>query len=53
MLSNFSQTVKKYKSEILYTIIVFLLLLLSFAIGFIVAKNQIKEPLEVIENSKI
>jgi len=63
MLSNFIQSVnlstirlkiKKYKNDIILIIIVFLISLFSFAMGYIVAKYQEKEPIQFQEtvNSK-
>lgn len=45
MLSDFIQIVKKYKSEIILGIIVFLLIMLSFAVGYIAAKYQERQPI--------
>lgn len=51
MLSNIIHIVKKYKTEIILIIIVFLISLFSFAMGYIVAKYQNIEPIQFIENS--
>ena len=45
MLSNFIQNVKKHKNDIILIAIVFLLMLLAFALGYITAKYQQKEPI--------
>lgn len=54
MLSNFIQTVnlstirlkiKKYKNDIILIVIVFLLILLAFALGYVTAEYQEKEPI--------
>lgn len=53
---NFSKLInffKKYQSEIILLIGVFLISLLSFALGYIIAKMEEKEPLKIefkIEN---
>ena len=52
MLSNFKQTVKKHQSDIIITAIVVLLCLLAFALGFIMAKYQTKEPIQFIDNQQ-
>lgn len=49
MLSNLINFVKKHFNNIILLIIVFLLILLSFAVGFIVAKYQGGEPIQFIE----
>ena len=47
ILANFQQFVKKHKEKILLFIIVMLISLFSFAIGYITAKLQEKEPLKI------
>ena len=46
MLSKIKQFVKKHKSDIILIIIIILISLFSFGIGFLVAKEQQKQPLE-------
>ncbi|MDD5638474.1 MAG: hypothetical protein PHO28_01025 [Candidatus Pacebacteria bacterium] len=50
MLSKFKFFVKKYQKEILIFIIIVLISLFSFAIGFIVSKEQSKMPIQFEEN---
>lgn len=55
MLSKIKQFVKDHQNDIILLIGVILISLLSFAIGYILAKEQEKEPLkieEIYENSK-
>lgn len=47
MLSKFVEFVKKYQADIILVIGVILISLLSFAIGYIVAKQQEKEPIKI------
>lgn len=47
MLSNLKKIVKESKSDIIILIIIILISLLSFAIGYIMAKYQEKEPIEI------
>jgi hypothetical protein len=47
MLSKIIQFVKKYQADIILFIGVILISLLSFAAGYIVAKQQEKEPLRI------
>ncbi|MCH7604669.1 hypothetical protein IID24_01645 [Patescibacteria group bacterium] len=42
--------VKRYESDILLAIGVILISLLSFAVGYITAKEQLKEPVRIIED---
>ncbi len=49
MLSEIKQFVKTYQADIILVIGVILVSLLSFAMGYIVAKNQAKEPLKIEE----
>jgi len=51
MLSEIRDFVKAHFSDIILFIIVGLLIMLAFASGYITAKYQTKEPLQ-IENSK-
>ena len=47
MLSKFIQFVKTHQNDIILLIGVILISLLSFAIGYIVAKEQEKEPIKI------
>jgi hypothetical protein len=47
ILSKISNGVKKYQADIILVIGVILISLLSFAAGFIVAKQQEREPLRI------
>lgn len=46
-LSKISNGVKKYQNDIILIIGVILISLLSFAAGFLIAKQQQKEPLRI------
>jgi predicted negative regulator of RcsB-dependent stress response len=48
MLSEIKDFVKANISDIILFIIVTLLIMLSFAVGYITAKYQQKEPIQVI-----
>jgi|GEM_PF-1006641 len=48
MLSNLKKIVKDSKNDIIILITVILISLLSFAIGYIMAEYQEKEPIEII-----
>lgn len=50
MLAKISGFVKERQAKIVLFIGVFLISLLSFAIGYIVAKQGLNEPIEVQEN---
>ena len=54
MLSKIADFVKKYHADIILAIGVILISLLSFAVGFIVAKQQEKTPVrfEQIQNNQ-
>lgn len=52
MLSEIRDFVKAHFSDIMLFIIVALLIMLAFAAGFITAKYQTKEPLQIINNGK-
>ena len=54
MISNFKEFVKAYEITIILVIAVLLISLLSFAVGYIVAKEQLKQPLSIekIQNEK-
>jgi len=47
MLAKIKEFVKKYQADIILVIGVILISLLSFAIGYIVAKQQEKEPIKI------
>jgi hypothetical protein len=52
ILAKIKEFVKKYQADIILVIGVILISLLSFAIGYIVAKEQEKTPLKIeYENS--
>lgn len=53
MIANISNFVKTHFNDIILTIIVALLILLSFASGFIIAKYQQKQPIQIESSSKI
>ena len=48
MLSEIREFVKAHFNDIMLFIIIVLLVMLAFAVGFIVAKNQLKVPLQII-----
>lgn len=50
MLAKIISFVKSHFSDIMLVIIVFLLIMLAFSIGFITAKYMLKEPI-VIETT--
>jgi len=47
MLSKICHFIKIYLKEIIFYIIIFLALMLSFATGYLVCKSQLKEPIEI------
>jgi len=47
MLSRIKEFVKRYQADIILVIGVILISLLSFAMGYIVARQQEKEPLKI------
>ena len=47
MLTKIKEFLKKYQADIILVIGVILISLLSFAIGFIIAKQQEKEPIKI------
>ena len=49
MLSKFVEFVKHYQSDIILVIGVILISLISFAAGYLVAKDQLKGPVQVQE----
>lgn len=55
MLTKIKEFIKKYHADIILVICVILISLLSFAIGYIIAKKQEKEPIKIefkIQNSE-
>jgi len=52
MLSEIKEFVKAHFNDIMLFIIVALLIMLAFAAGYIIAKYQSKEPLQVINQTK-
>jgi hypothetical protein len=48
ILSKFQGFVKPYFNDIILFIIIILLIMLSFASGYIAAKYQAKEPIQLI-----
>ena len=50
MLSKIKDIVNKRKKDIVLGIIIFLLILLSFSIGYITAKYQPSQPIQFIDN---
>ena len=54
MVSNFKEFVKTHETTIILAVAVVLVSLLSFAAGYLVAKEQLKEPLyiEKIQNEQ-
>jgi len=53
MLSEIREFVKARFYDIILFIIIALLILLAFAAGYITAKYQSKEPIKIINQSKI
>ena len=53
ILSKLLQFVKRYESDIILAIGVVLISLLSFAVGYITAKEQLKEPIRIETNSSL
>lgn len=51
MLAEIKDFVKTHFSDIMLFIIVVLLVMLAFASGYLVAKSQLKEPIQ-IQNTK-
>jgi len=47
MVSNFKEFVKAYETTIILVVAVMLISLLSFAVGYLVAKEQLKPPLSI------
>lgn len=53
MLARIIEFVKKHQDDIILVIGVILISLLSFAVGYIVAKQQEKEPLRIEYNPNL
>ena len=51
MLSKIIELVKRYESDIILAIGVLLISLLSFAVGYLVAQEQLKEPIRIEQAS--
>jgi len=47
MIGKITNFIKAYFNDIMLFTIIVLLVLLSFAAGYIVAKNQSKEPIQI------
>jgi hypothetical protein len=47
MISQIKDFIKKHFSDIILFIIIVLLMMLSFAVGYLIAENQLKEPLQI------
>ena len=47
MIANLVEFVKKYESDIILAIGVVLISLLSFAVGYLTAKEHFKEPIKI------
>ena len=48
-IANFIELVKRYEADIILAIGVILISLLSFAIGYMTAKEEFKEPIRIEE----
>ena len=48
-ISNFIELVKRYEADIILAVGVILISLLSFAIGYMTAKEEFKEPIRIEE----
>ncbi len=48
MLTEIKEFVKGHFNDIILFVIVVLLILMAFAVGYIVAKYQLKEPMQII-----
>lgn len=51
MLSEIKNFVKNKSNDIMLFIVIALLVMLSFAIGYIMAKYETKEPIQIIEST--
>ncbi|MBI2643973.1 MAG: hypothetical protein HYW95_00485 [Candidatus Wildermuthbacteria bacterium] len=47
IVNELLELIKKYEKDIVLVIGVILISLLSFAIGYLVAKEQLKEPIQI------
>ncbi len=47
MIAKISNFVKTYFNDIMLIIVIALLILLSFAIGYIIAKEQQRQPIQI------
>ncbi len=50
MLTKISEFVKTHLNDIILLLVVILLAMFAFAAGYITAKNQIKTPIQIIQN---
>jgi len=50
MLAKIKKFVKRYRSEIVLFLAIFLISTLSFALGYLYAKDQIKKPIIIEQN---
>ena len=48
-IANFIELVKRYEADIILAVGVILISLLSFAIGYMTAKEEFKEPIRIEE----
>jgi uncharacterized membrane protein len=51
MLSNFAGFVKRYKNEIILAVVVSLISLLSFAVGYLAGNYRSQQDIKFIQNS--
>ncbi len=51
MLAKFFDFVKKYRNDIILSIIIFLLVLLAFGFGYLFAKYIENEPIQFIDKT--
>jgi hypothetical protein len=52
MLTKISEFVKDHINDIILFVTVALLVMLSFAVGYIASKSQLKTPIQVIQDQK-
>lgn len=50
MINKIPDFIKKHFSDTILFIIIVLLVMLAFAGGYIVARQQVKEPIQIINN---
>jgi hypothetical protein len=50
MITRIKEFVKKYQADIVLAIGTILISLLSFALGYIIAKQEDKEPIKIEQN---